>query len=111
LFLALAVIQFNDPDPLYWVVVYGWTAGLPIAAFLEWRWPAGYWVAVGLGLAGLLHAGPGFLDYLASGEYGSVGESMEAAPPYVESAREFLGLLMAAVCLGVYRRWHRTNRA
>ena len=61
-------------------------------------------VAVGMVLAGLLIAAPGSIDYLTSGDYASISGEMMAEKAYVESAREFIGLLMAAACLFYYGR-------
>ena len=53
-------------------------------------------------IAGLLISAPGFSDYLRSGNLGSIyGEMLDSAP-YIEYAREFLGLLITATALGFY---------
>jgi hypothetical protein len=61
------------------------------------------WIATGMILSGLLIAAPGFLDYLDSGNYGAITGEMMDNVPYVESAREFGGLLLAAGTLACYR--------
>jgi hypothetical protein len=97
-FLGMAVIQLNDPDPAYWVVVYVLVAAIPLARIFGHRLPTVLILASGMVLSGMLIAGPGTLDYLASGDY----SSMLDEKPYVESAREFVGLLTAAICLMAY---------
>ncbi len=102
LFLIMAAIQLNDPDPAYWVAVYALVAVVPAARVFRRRLPKTSLLAAGMVLAGLLISLPGFIDYLSSGDYSSIGGKMMAVKPYVESAREFLGLLIAAICLSLY---------
>jgi hypothetical protein len=97
-------IQLNDPDPVYWVVVYTVVAAVPAARIFGHRSPKTLLVAGGMVLSGLLIAAPGVVDYIASGDYASIRGKMLAEKAYVESAREFIGLLMASVCLIYYRR-------
>ncbi len=103
-FLTLAAIQLNDPDPAYWVAVYAVVAAVPGARIFGHRSTTTLVFAGGMVLAGLLIAAPGFVDYLASGDYASIGGEMMEEKPYVESAREFAGLLIAAVGLFLYGR-------
>ena len=101
-FLGMAVIQLNDPDPAYWIVVYVLVAAIPLARIFGHRLPTVLILASGMVLSGMLIAGPGTLDYLASGDYVSIKGKMLDEKPYVESAREFVGLLAAAICLMAY---------
>ena len=104
LFLMMAVIQFNDPDPVYWIVVYALVAAIPLSRATGHRLPRALMLAGGMVLAGLLISGPGLLDYIASGDYDSISGKMMDEKPYVESAREFVGLFAAAICLLIYGR-------
>ena len=102
LFLIMAAIQLNDPDPAYWITVYAVVAAVPAGRFFGRRLSRTSLVAAGMVLAGLLISVPGFVDYLASGDYAAIGGNMMAEKAYVEPAREFLGLLIAAVVLVFY---------
>ena len=54
LFFVFAVIQLNDPDPLYWIIVYGGTSAILIARRFGQRtqfWTGG---CVGVVLAGVV---------------------------------------------------------
>lgn len=104
IFLIMAAIQLNDTDPAYWIAVYVGVAAIPAARIFERRLPTISTVAAGMVLAGLLIAIPGFIDYLASGDYASIGGAMMAEKPYVEPAREFLGLMIAAAVMFFYGR-------
>ncbi|HUU73061.1 MAG TPA: transmembrane 220 family protein [Burkholderiales bacterium] len=101
-FVMMAAIQLNDPDPTYWIAVYALVAAIPAARIFGRRLPGISVLTAGMVLAGMLIAGPGFIDFLVSGDYASINDKMSAEKPYVESAREFIGLLMAAVCLIAY---------
>ena len=95
LFALFAAVQYNDPDPWRWILLYG---GVSVFYMLSaagrvyrpviWGWLA--WIIV---WAGLLM--PEFSGWIQMGSP-SIVESMKADKPYIEFAREFLGLLVAA---------------
>lgn len=99
LLLALAALQLNDPDALFWATVYGFAALVPLLRIAKRRPPALWGVALGLVWAGWLSCLPGFVDYLDSGEYALIGGAMSDDKPYVESAREWIGATAAALIL------------
>lgn len=78
---AMAV-QYNDPDPLIWVAMYGAAAGVAAAAALDrLRWPvAAVIAAVALGWAVLLAT-----------------RVIGKQPLFEEEGREMLGLTIAGV--------------
>lgn len=101
-----AIIQYNDPDPIYWVTVYGFAACVPALNAAGKRSDVVAGIAIGMSLSGVLYATPGFFDYVASGRWGSIAGSMGGADTYVEPAREFLGLGIALTIVIFYtRRW------
>ncbi|MEM6551893.1 MAG: transmembrane 220 family protein [Planctomycetota bacterium] len=104
--LAMAGIQLNDPDPLFWIVLYLAVAVMPMARLGRRRWPVGWGVALGLVVAGLVVSLPGMIDFVKAGEFRLIGGGMSASRPHIESAREFLGALIGLVCLLPYGRWH-----
>ena len=107
-FLMMAAIQLNDPDPAYWMAVYAAVAAVPLARVLHRRLPSVSLIAGGMVLAGLIIAVPGFVDFLVSRDFTSINDKMTPDKPYVESAREFIGLLIAAICLMAYSTpWRR----
>lgn len=94
-----AAVQLNDPDPLYWTVVYASTtaiiAGRAFDNFSK------FWAAVVIGgvVAGMLIAFGGFVTYVQSGDAGAIFGAMLSSKPYVEESREFLGLAIALTAL------------
>ena len=99
LFAWMAVIQFNDPDPLYWFTVYAATAIVTLAVALGRPLPRFALVVLGLVIAGMLIAAPGILQYVQSGDFASINDKMRPDKPYIESAREFIGLAIAGTAL------------
>ena len=96
---AFALLQLNDPDPLIWVVAYGLVA-FCVAAPPQRAWSLPMtWLTGGVLLTLVLIALPGFVDYLLSGEFGSIAAEMSPDQPYIEPARELLGALIAALIL------------
>lgn len=102
LFFTMAAIQLNDPDPLYWIVVYLAAALLSGALCFGSRLETLSKVVMGMVLAGLLISGPGFIDYFVSQDYSSIYGGMSGDKPYIESAREFGGLMIVAIYLALF---------
>ena len=103
-FVFMAAIQLNDPDPAYWIVVYVLVAVIPAARMFGYRMPKLVLFASGMVLSGLIIATPGTIDYLTSSDFAAIRGKMLGEKPYVESAREFIGLTMAVICLIYYRK-------
>jgi len=98
----MAAIQLNDPDPAYWIVVYVVVAAIPAARIFGYRLRGLTIFAAGMVLAGLIIATPGTIDYLTSSDFAAIRGKMMGEKPYVESAREFIGLAMAAISVLCY---------
>ena len=113
IFVAMLVVttalQFNDPDPVYWVAVYGLGAVVPLLNSFGRHSQFLAALTIGMILSGMIYAAPGFFDYLQSGDFGSITGSMDGPARYVEPAREFLGLLIAFAIVGSYPLRWRTN--
>lgn len=111
LFFLAAAVQYNDPDSLAWIVLYGAAAVLAgLAFFGKHHLP----LAVGVGAASLMAlvlTASGFVDFLTQDDYGLTAEMADDAP-FVEQAREFLGalLVLAASVFYVWRaRRHKAK--
>lgn len=104
--LLVAAIQLNDPDPVYWVVVYASTSVVVASqAFARF---SRFWSALVLGaiLAGMLMTVSGFAAYIQSGDFASITGEMLVSKPYVEQAREFIGLALALTAVAWCHRAH-----
>ena len=95
LFAFAAAVQFNDPDPLRWIAIYGAACALSLVVFFRRRvWPAAALTVcvVAVAWAALIaFGGP------AVSEYRRMFDAWEMKSPSVEEAREASGLLIVAV--------------
>ena len=101
LFLVMAAIQLNDPDPLYWVIVYTASAMVAGTKFMGKKYATLTTVTFGMVLAGMLISVTGAIDYLTASDFASITNKMSTEKPYIESAREFGGLLIVAVYFAI----------
>ena len=98
LFLVFAAVQINDPDPIYWILIYLLMVGFSVLAFLDKFYPRVMLVAAGgYGFAAWTLL-PGVWEWLSSEQPSLLLDNVaKMQHPYIEEAREFLGLL---ICLG-----------
>jgi len=109
LFAGFALLQLNDPDPAVWLLAYGLVAvccAAPPASTLTRQLG---WLTGGVLLTLAVVAAPGFAGYLTSGDPGMIVAEMSPEKPYVEPAREFLGIIIAAAAL-IGIRYASSNR-
>jgi hypothetical protein len=106
LFLFSVVVQFNDPDPLRWVGIYGLAAvacAASLARTIRWWLPT---VVTSVALVWAATLAPGvigkvrFLDMFGAFEMKSVA---------VEEAREMYGLVLVAAWMVVLAVRARTS--
>jgi hypothetical protein len=108
--LVTAALQFNDPDPVYWVAAYG--LGAAVAFLHAFGNRAEFLAALTIGMivSGMIYAMPGFMAFLQAGDFGSITGSMDGPNVYVEPAREFIGLAIALAIVGSYSlRWRDSD--
>lgn len=105
-FAFSAVVQFNDPDPLRWVLMYGAAALACTLTFLRReRW----WSVAPVGVISLLWAlalVPGVVGRVPFMQMFSAWEMQNAG---IEESRELYGLLIVTAWLAVLavRAWRR----
>jgi hypothetical protein len=98
LFAFAVAVQYNDPDPIRWMAVYG-LAMLACVLVLAGRFPRLLPALVGLGA--LVWAGtlaPGVIGRVSVGE---LFQSYGMLSTAVEEGREMGGLLIVAAWMGV----------
>lgn len=98
LFLVFAAVQYNDPDPLIWIMAYGLVGFVCI-------WETNYNIPkpilFGLTIVFAISAAwylPLIMSWVKDGMPSIIGE-MKAATPHIEWMREFLGLMLCTVAL------------
>ncbi len=98
-FLLFAAVQYNDPDPIPWMLLYGGVAvHFGLTAMGRLYRPA-VWLWLGVALVWAASLLPDFISWIRMGEP-SIVSGMKAEEPWVELTREFLGLLIAAAGCG-----------
>jgi hypothetical protein len=99
LFLFAVVVQFNDPDPLPWMAVYGAAAAVSVAAALLVRVPR---VLIGVvAVVALVWAIERAIGVPGLGTYADMFDAWEMRSPPVEEAREAIGLLLVVAWMAV----------
>ena len=104
-FTLFAVVQYNDPDPYLWVPIYLYPALLCFLKFIQKPIPTlAYW-------AGFLVFGAyaiykmfdtnGIIDWVQFHNASNIASTMKAEKPWIEESREFFGLLIILIVLGI----------
>jgi hypothetical protein len=103
MFLAFALLQINDPDPVLWILIYlAMTALCALAAFNKYYQVPMIILAIGY-LIYMIILFPGVKDWFYSPDLSLLFDDIAKMQyPYIEESREFLGLLICEVVLGVY---------
>ena|SRR5688572_20542369 len=100
LFLLFAALQYNDPDPGVWMLVYGaMSIVCAFAAFNMFSRPVMIVMASAYLIFSALHV-DGMLEWLKSPNRNRIFDDVAKMQyPYIEEAREFLGLLICLIVL------------
>ena len=104
LFLLFAIVQWNDPDPLIWMIFYGVMSLIYILLALGKRFA--FYLSVLMLITCIIYMGfilPEIIKWIKDG-MPSIVQSMKATIPTIEYTREFLGLLLCLIdCIWVIR--------
>lgn len=104
-FILFAVVQYNDPDPYLWVPIYLYPALLcflkfiqkPISTIAYW---AGFLV-FGIYAIYKMFDTNGIIDWIQFHNASNIASTMKAEKPWIEESREFFGLLIILIVLGI----------
>jgi len=100
LFVSFVSVQFDDPDPLLWVLIY--LNMVAICAWSAFRLPNKYWLlitAIGY-LIYAVYLFPGAVDWFKSPDRSLLFDDLAKMQyPYIEETREFLGLVISLLVL------------
>jgi hypothetical protein len=97
LFVFGAAVQYNDPDPVRWMLIYVAAAAVCIGAVARGNVPG--WVAPAVGVIALAW-GLFWSDRVPLKEYFQMFDYWEMKSPGAEEARETSGLLIIAAWMG-----------
>jgi hypothetical protein len=106
LFLLGAAVQYNDPDPLGWVLVY---LAASIASFVRAMGRLPRTVPAVVGVCALAWAATLAREVLRRGEFINMFGAWEMASTGVEEAREFWGLVIIAGWMAVLTAFPRAS--
>lgn len=105
--LFATAVQYNDPDPLHWMALYGLTAFCCILALAGKTWVWLLWMLIGMSITEMLITADGLRAWLASGTENLLTTPMSTARPWIEQSREFLGAAINLAVLGYLLRGKR----
>lgn len=95
LFMFAAAVNFNDPDPVQWVGIYG--AAMVLSGLAAWRLTSFPWFAPAIvGGIALIWAGTIAPRALGKVPLNRMFESWEMKNAVIEENREMYGLLIVA---------------
>ena len=97
-FLFSVAVQYNDPDPIRWMLVYGLAA---LACVLKLRGRLSWYFPAALGAAALVWAASIAPRVIGKTTFGDMFQSFHMINAIVEEAREMGGLLIVAAWMGV----------
>lgn len=96
MFVFAIFVQFNDPDPLLWIALYGAVLSACIAQYINMNLGKGLYLLALVYAAGIAYLSPSFTD-TSMHAFGSVGmDSMQD-----ELVRELWGLIICLIWTGV----------
>jgi Transmembrane family 220, helix len=104
LFVLFAALQYNDPDPYIWVPLYLYAAVLCWLASRNKFYPKAYIAGI---VVYTLYAvykifdQNGLLDWINLHDAQNIAETMKAEKPWIEESREFFGLVIMIIVLGI----------
>ena len=102
IFVFFAALQYNDPDPYVWIPIYMYAAVLCWLAFRGKFYPNGYLLGIviyAIYAIYLVFTRDGVIDCIEKHDAEGITKTMHAEKPWIEDAREFLGLLILIVVL------------
>jgi len=97
LFLVSAGLQYNDPDPYLWIPIYLYGVVYCWLAFRGQYHTVAYLLGSGILLiyaAYEFFSKDGVLDWFNNHHAEGIAQTMKAEKPWIESTREFFGLLI-----------------
>ncbi|MEY3436696.1 MAG: hypothetical protein RL335_1152 [Bacteroidota bacterium] len=104
LFVLFAALQFNDPDPYFWIMLYLYAAYLCVNRFRGKYQPRAYALAILVYTTYAVYLffdKNGVLSWLTNHHAESLVTTMKAEKPWIEESREFGGLMIIIISIGL----------
>ena len=103
MFVLFALVQYNDPDSITWILIYSITAVQPIISWKKFYKKQIDIVLILIFTILILSYIPNLIGWIREGMPSIVSE-MKATETYIEHVREALGLLICLVSLIIWRK-------
>ena len=115
LFVLFALLQYNDPDPYIWIPIYLYGTLMCWMCYRGKGNRTALYAGITVYLAYAIYlfvADDGVLSWIKDHNAENIAETMQAQKPWIEDSREFFGLVILMVVLGI-NVWHvgRTSRS
>ena len=108
IFLLFAAVQYNDPDPIMWIIYYLGisilTGAMAIGKYFKWLTIT----LAAVSILGLVYYFPGVYDWGVHHDLENIAQQMKADKPYIEETREFFGILISLAGIGIVY-WKRND--
>lgn len=100
MFLLFAFVQINDPDPVLWILIYGLMAVVCVLAAFKYYY-RGVLLAILIAFVAYSFVYlPGVAEWLRTDDKALLFDDLaKMQHPYIEEAREFLGLLICILVI------------
>ena len=98
-FIIFSLVQYNDPDPVGWILIY---AAIALLCFLSVFGIYRKWIAysvLAISAIWMITLFPSLWQWLRYEPADALIYGMSPDKMYIEESREFLGLLMGASCI------------
>jgi hypothetical protein len=99
LFVAFALVQLNDPDPVFWIFIYSAVAVISALSIFRIYPVIIIWFLIVINTIYMAYLFPGILSWLAEEEKSIFFNQMQNEKAFIEESREFIGLLLAVLTL------------
>lgn len=112
-FIVFAALQYNDPDPYWWIPIYLYTAALCWQAANNKFYPKFYIggiVVYAIYAVYKIFDANGLIDWVEVHHAENIAETMKAEKPWIEESREFFGLVILIGVLLVDLFYARSKR-
>lgn len=100
LFAVFAIVQWNDPDSLPWILMYAVVTGFFGLAATDRFFQLPVLVIGSVCFCIALFHFPGLMDFITNDDGIKFSQGMSNEFAYIEKAREFGGALIASLALG-----------